>query len=179
MTKPPLSRVITDRTGQRLRITPQVHEYFDALVRMYRDFPTEKRSFGLPPRDVAEIEAWVRQLSERGRNFVAVTDGTVVGHVAYTPVSADQPDFIVFVDPDHQGRGIGTALNYHAIARARAEQIDGFTSYVERDNDEAIALYEKVGFETYSRNRTTIKMGMDLEADADDASDRLEDTFDD
>jgi RimJ/RimL family protein N-acetyltransferase len=179
MTEPPLTRVINDRTGERIRITPLVHDHFDSLVRMYRDLPAEERSFGLPPRHVEGIEAWVRRLSERGRNFVAVTDGTVVGHVAYTPVSADQPDFIVFVDPDHQDRGLGTALNYHAIDRARAEHIDGFTSYVERDNEDAIALYEKVGFEEYSRNRTTIEMGMDLDEDADDAGDRLEETFED
>ncbi|MFT4921925.1 MAG: putative acetyltransferase [Haloarculaceae archaeon] len=177
MTDPPITRVVEDATGDRFRITPLVANHFDSLVRMYREFSPDERSFGLPPRDEDDLEAWLARLDQEGRSFVAVRDGAV-GQVAYTPVSADRPDFVVFVDPEVHGRGIGTALVTHAVERAAAENIDGFISYVERDNESAISLYEKTGFEVYSREPTTIKMGMTLERDVDEDTDHVWDSID-
>lgn len=175
MTGPPTERTLVDEQGERVWITPRVREYLDSLFEMYRTLPNEQRSLGLPPKKRSNRHAWLTRLVEDGRNFLGLIDDVVVGHVAYTPVSASKPDLVVFVNPDYQRRGIGTALVSHAFERATAEHIDGFVSYVERDNESAISLYRKLGFEELSLDRTTIKMGVELDSETvDDATEYIE-----
>ncbi len=49
--------------------------------------------------------------------------------------------------PDHPGKGLGTALLGHILAQHRAEGSRSWL-HVTQDNTRAIALYERLGFET-------------------------------
>lgn len=50
---------------------------------------------------------------------------------------------IIGVDPTARGRGVGSALLRHALARADA---DGLPAYLESSNPRNISLYERHGF---------------------------------
>jgi putative acetyltransferase len=58
-----------------------------------------------------------------GLSFVAERDGAVLGHVSYTRAWVDAPDRVVdvlvlsplSVRPDHQRRGVGTALVHQSL----------------------------------------------------------------
>ena len=54
----------------------------------------------------------------------------------------------VAVDPDHQRRGIATALLERLFELTRDDERRGYTLEVRVSNDDAIGLYEKLGFET-------------------------------
>lgn len=167
----PTSRVLRDRAGRRVDIVPSLPRHFDGIVRMYSDYPTEHRSHGLPPVLEEDLEDWLTSLKREGRAFVALVDDDVVGHAAYAPVTADMPDFVVFVDPEYQGYGIGTALLDHVVQNAATEGFDGIESYVDRDNESAIHVYEKIGFEDIERDRLVAKMQLDFsdfDSDPDD-----------
>jgi len=53
----------------------------------------------------------------------------------------------VAVDPDHQRRGIATALLERLFEVTRDDERRGYTLEVRVSNEDAIALYEKLGFE--------------------------------
>ena len=53
----------------------------------------------------------------------------------------------VAVDPDHQGRGIATALLERLFELTRGDERRGYTLEVRVSNLAAIRLYEKLGFE--------------------------------
>ncbi len=67
--------------------------------------------------DLRASDAWL------GLSFVATVDGGVVAHVAFTRSRLDAPAVLVdvlvlsplSVAPEHQGRGIGTALVRYAL----------------------------------------------------------------
>jgi [ribosomal protein S18]-alanine N-acetyltransferase len=53
----------------------------------------------------------------------------------------------VAVDPRHQRRGVATMLLEHLFELTRDDERRGYTLEVRVSNEEAIALYEKLGFE--------------------------------
>nr|WP_245958395.1 N-acetyltransferase [Pelagibacterium sediminicola] len=63
-----------------------------------------------------EIIARLRATDALAISLVAIESGTLVGHVAFSPVTIDGTDHCWFglgpvsVKPDHQGTGIGSAL---------------------------------------------------------------------
>lgn len=54
----------------------------------------------------------------------------------------------VAVDPEHQRRGIATALLERLFALTRDDERRGYTLEVRVSNDAAIQLYEQLGFES-------------------------------
>ena len=59
----------------------------------------------------------------------------------------------VAVDPDRQGRGIATALLQHLFEITSDDERRGYTLEVRVSNEEAIHLYEKLGFEARGLRR--------------------------
>jgi len=53
----------------------------------------------------------------------------------------------VAVDPDHQRRGIATALLERLFELTRGDEREGYTLEVRLSNEDAIRLYETLGFE--------------------------------
>jgi len=53
----------------------------------------------------------------------------------------------VAVDPDHQRRGVATALLERLFVLTRDDERRGYTLEVRVSNNDAIGLYEKLGFE--------------------------------
>lgn len=162
MSSPSPTRTFVDEEGERIRITPYFPDHRDSLVDMYRDYPREHRSQGLPPSRESDLETWLSRLLENGRNFVATVDDRVIGHAVYSPSTASEADYVIFLDPEYQNRGIGTVLIQHTIKHAASDGIDRIVSHVSHDNKGAIHVYEKIGFEQVSASRLNIKMGIDL-----------------
>jgi aminoglycoside 6'-N-acetyltransferase I len=91
--------------------------------------------------------------------FVAEVDGRVVGFLEldyrkYAAGCTSSPvPFIEgwYVEPAHQGKGIGRALVEAAEARARAEGHDEMASDAEVDNADGIAAHLALGYEEVER----------------------------
>jgi mycothiol synthase len=80
--------------------------------------------------------------------FLAVdNDDRVVGF-HWTKVHADNTGevYVVGVDPDAQGGGLGTALTLAGLHHLRARGVRETILYVESDNRPAVAVYTRLGF---------------------------------
>jgi ribosomal protein S18 acetylase RimI-like enzyme len=116
-------------------------------ARLYPDWQTQQREV-------------VEQALADGANktvWVAEVDGIVAGFVAYVLNSADKTGevWLLAVHPDHQHRGIGTALNDLALAKMRQ---GGMTLAVvgtggDRGHAPARRSYEKAGYTAFPQVR--------------------------
>ena len=118
------AEVITDvylrsRRGAGLRFPPGVHP--DVDVRWYVD----------------EVVVPIRE------TWVASAGGVVVGVAS---LDGDDLDWL-FIDPDHQGTGVGSALLDHVKAR----RPDGFELWVFVSNEPARSFYERHGLHEVHR----------------------------
>jgi ribosomal-protein-alanine N-acetyltransferase len=52
----------------------------------------------------------------------------------------------IAVDPDHRGRGIARALFHELFERTAGDEARGYTLEVRVSNEEAIRLYDRLGF---------------------------------
>jgi GNAT superfamily N-acetyltransferase len=104
---------------------------------------------------VTVLEGVRRFVSEpaRGRYFVALIDGAIVGQTAHTYEWSDWRNGeiwwiqSVFVHPLHRGRGVFRVLFSH-IKQLGEDDTDccGIRLYMERENETARQSYQSLGF---------------------------------
>jgi RimJ/RimL family protein N-acetyltransferase len=87
--------------------------------------------------------------------IVAVDEGRVIGHLSVSreegPVTRHVASLGMFVAADRRGQGVGMALLQECIRWAKAVGVEKLALSVYPDNERAIALYRKVGFEQEGR----------------------------
>lgn len=76
----------------------------------------------------------------------SATDGTLLGSM-WTKVSDGVGEiYVLGIDPDAQGRGLGGLLTAIAMARFAQQDLTEIELYVEGDNTPAIRTYQRAGF---------------------------------
>jgi mycothiol synthase len=116
------------------------------------DWHPEQGSLTVEELRATESEDW---FDPAGFFLAENADGRVVGF-HWTKVHAADPDrfngepvgevYVVGVDPDAQGGGLGRALTLGGLRYLRAQGLGQVILYVEGDNAPALAVYEKLGF---------------------------------
>ena len=118
---------------------------------------------GTVEQGVHEVDRWLEHHRNHGDVDLAMQASTLVRQkttgklVAVCLVNADRPDHVrkvlhegasiqmIDVDPDCRRRGLGTRMIQRAMTIV-ADRRPAFDLWVEEDNKEAIALYEKLDF---------------------------------
>lgn len=146
-----------------MRIEPYDPSHLDAVIRLSLRawtpvFDSIQKTMDLdvyrelhPDWRVSQKRAVEAVCTAEGKNvWVAIDSGSIVGFVAlrFHPDSSLGEIYMIAVDPDHQHRGIGTALTEFALDRMRAA---GMTvAMVETGGDPghapARSTYAKAGF---------------------------------
>lgn len=79
-------------------------------------------------------------------------DGRLAGF-CWTKVHPGEPPlgeiYVIAVDPDVTGRGLGRDLTVAGLAHLAAEGLEVGMLYVESDNTPAVTLYQSLGFQTH------------------------------
>jgi ribosomal protein S18 acetylase RimI-like enzyme len=103
----------------------------------------------LPP-DVHPDEEALNALLERSASEQTLKDLLEVFDQmrSYHPSEAHWYLPLIGVDPFRQGRGLGSALMRHALARCDGE---GKPAFLESSNPKNVSLYERHGFEVLGR----------------------------
>ena len=98
----------------------------------------------------------------------AETDAAAFGACVYLPDFSTwlaQPGVYILdlvVEPEHRGRGIGSALLAQAARRGRDQwDADYLLLAVDRVNHHAVRFYEREGFEAADDSRIMIRRGLD------------------
>ncbi|MFB6093952.1 MAG: N-acetyltransferase family protein [Halanaeroarchaeum sp.] len=155
-----------DREDRTVEIRAFAADDLEALVEMYEDFDPADRAQGIPPVGEDRIRDWLEHLlGEGSKNVVAVCEGRVVGHATLVEDEADAYELAIFVHQDYQGAGIGTNLLETLLGHGRETGVEKVWLTVERWNRAAVALYEKVGFETTSAESFELEMAIRLRED--------------
>ncbi|THE65246.1 GNAT family N-acetyltransferase [Salinadaptatus halalkaliphilus] len=157
---PSPTTTLEDRDGRQIDIVALdsfADESLEDVVEMYVQFDPEDRAQGIPPTGEQRIRDWLEAIAENTVNVVARHDGDVVGHAMLVPdtgdpAAIDDPgdiewELAIFVLQAYQRAGIGTELLEGLLGHAIDVGIERVWLTVERWNNPAIALYERVGFE--------------------------------
>jgi len=159
--RPP--RTFTDGEGREVEVVAADAADTEDLVEMYLDFNPEDRAQGIPPVKDEAIRKWLDViLGDDCLNVVARHDGDAVGHATLVPDNEDEHELAIFVLQAYQGAGIGTALVETLLGHGQEQGIEQVWLTVERWNEPAIALYEKVGFETSNAESFEVEMAIRL-----------------
>ena len=112
---------------------------------------------------VEQEAAILESICQNPRSIMLLAfDGSeVVGnasiHGSSRPRFSHRYELAITVRKSHWGRGIGTALMERLIAFAREIGAEVISLEVRSDNDRAIALYKKFGFEKFGTYRKFFK----------------------
>ena len=122
------------------------------LVAGNRRMAQETEGVELDPLLVGPGTRAVLQDPALGRYFIAEQDGHPVGQLMLTYEWSDWRNGVfwwiqsVYVEPDHRGRGVFSALFRYVAGLARAsDEVCGIRLYVDRDNRPAQAVYAHLG----------------------------------
>lgn len=117
---------------------PALLDIWEASVRATHDFLTEEK--------IQEI----KQIIIEGKAFSHVDlysffdmEGSRLGFLG---LSNDKIEML-FIHPDHRGKGVGQALTRFAIYEKNIHRVD-----VNEQNDQAVGFYKKMGFRITNRN---------------------------
>jgi GNAT superfamily N-acetyltransferase len=158
---PPLT--FTDAEDREITISRGDENTQTDLHAMYLDFNPEDRAQGIPPSREDAIEKWLDSVvAEDCLNVVAYHEDEAVGHAMLVPDNTGSYELAIFVLRDYQGARIGTKLVHSLLGWGQTEGIHEVWLTVERWNDPAVRLYEKVGFETTDSQSFELEMGIRL-----------------
>ena len=85
--------------------------------------------------------------------LAAEEQGKVVGYAGLLKILDEGNITNIVVEEAYRGRGIGKDLTRALLAEGRREGMHAFTLEVRAGNAPAIALYEKMGFQTVGRRK--------------------------
>jgi RimJ/RimL family protein N-acetyltransferase len=156
-------REFTDAEDREIVIRRADAEDKPALAEMYADFHPEDRAQGVPPTRTEAIRSWLdRIVTEDCLNVVAFHDDRAVGHAMLVADQGGAYELAIFVLRPYQGALIGTELLRSLLGWGQQEGVDRVWLTVERWNDPAVRLYEKVGFERTDSQSFELEMALRL-----------------
>lgn len=116
---------------------------------------------------VFEVDPWSAEqfwgeLAQPTREYVVAEDaGTIIGYAGAYLLPPDSDVQTIAVAPAEQGRGVGRILLEELIAIAVRHDCAQLLLEVRSDNESAIGMYERFGFESISKRRDYYASGVD------------------
>ncbi|HEU0178784.1 MAG TPA: GNAT family N-acetyltransferase [Blastocatellia bacterium] len=130
----------------------------EAIWKCYMAPLVVRNTLQLPYRSLESVREQLTKSGEAQYTLVALIDGAVVGviglHTSFRPRVNHRGEIGMMVRDDWQGKGVGTAMMQAVIDLAdRWLNLTRIELTVFTDNEPAIALYRKFGFEIEGTHR--------------------------
>jgi phosphinothricin acetyltransferase len=138
------------RGTRTFAIRPATRDDLQAIVGIYNWAVNQTfATIDSEPLDTEEAEAWW-EAHGRSKLIVSTDESGVIGWARLFPWKQrgfDVVEDLVYVDPVHQGRGIGRALLAELIKEAQGLGYKTIVATVAADNRSGLELHTKLGFE--------------------------------
>jgi len=140
-----------------MHVRPATAEDLPHLVRIYDRVVEESvASFDLEPDDLERRRRWFEEFGDRDRILAAEVDGRPRAFAWYRPFRARPAyaatrEVTVYVDEEHRGRGLGTALYERLLEDAEAHGVHTLVAVIALPGEGSIALHERFGFREVGR----------------------------
>ncbi len=132
-------------------IRPATHADLGAIVGLYNWAVNQTfATIDSEPLDDAEAAAWWEAHGKRSKLIVCTDESGVIGWARLFPWKQrgfDVVEDLVYVDPVHQGRGIGRTLLTELIKEAQGLGYRTIVATIATDNRSGLALHSRLGFE--------------------------------
>ena len=134
-------------------IRPATPSDLPAITRLLNHYiATSNAVYEEQPWDADKAQAWFDgRLSAGFPVIVYALDGAVVGYGSYGTFRARMGyrftvEHSLYVEPGHQGKGIGKALMEALIAQAQADGLHCMIGGIDAANRSSVAFHERFGF---------------------------------
>jgi L-amino acid N-acyltransferase len=132
-------------------IRPAVHDDLRAIVGLYNWAVNQTfATIDSEPLDTEEAAHWWEAHGKRSKLIVCTDESGLIGWARLFPWNQrgfDIVEDLVYVDPVHQGRGIGRALLTELIQEAQGLGYRTIVATIATDNRAGLALHSRHGFE--------------------------------
>ena len=132
-------------------IRPATHDDLGAIVGLYNWAVNQTfATIDSEPLNDEEAAHWWEAHGKRSKLIVSTDESGVIGWARLFPWKQrgfDVVEDLVYVDPVHQGRGIGRALLTELIKEARGLGYRTIVATIATDNRSGLALHSGLGFE--------------------------------
>ena len=153
-----------------MHIRPSTAGDHDDIWRIFHAVVRTGDTYAFDP-DISRSDAIAAWCASGVHTYVAEDDGQVVGTYI---LKANQPGLgshvanaAFMVDPETQGKGVGRTMAEHCLDEARGLGFKAMQfNLVVAQNKPAVALWEKLGFETVGRLRGAFRHRADGLVDA-------------
>ena len=150
-----------DRSGvDTLRVRDAVAGDLPALVSLYNHYVEHTHfTFDTEPFTVEARRPWFARFAPRGphRLLVAESAGRVVGYASShdlrpKPAYDCSVETTIYLDPEHQGRGVGRRLYGELLAVLEAEpSLHRAYGGIALPNPDSVLLHERLGYRAVGR----------------------------
>ena len=143
--------LVMAKATRSFAIRPATHADLRAIVGLYNWAVNQTfATIDSEPLDDEEAAAWWEAHGKRSKLIVSTDESGVIGWARLFPWKQrgfDVVEDLVYVDPVHQGRGIGRALLTELIKEARGLGYRTIVATIATDNRSGLALHSRLGFE--------------------------------
>jgi L-amino acid N-acyltransferase YncA len=141
----------TKTTARPFTIRPATNDDVKAIVGIYNWAVNQTfATIDSEPLSTEEAAAWWETHGRPSKLFVASDETGVLGWARLFPWKQrgiDVVEDLVYVDPVHQGRGIGRALLSELITQAQGLGYKTIVATIATDNKSGVELHARLGFE--------------------------------
>jgi RimJ/RimL family protein N-acetyltransferase len=144
-----LAKLVVLKDGRRVSVRPLEMSDKDAVVDFYAGLSPEVLRWALPPYDRVRVERFFGS-PEQLIGVVGVADGKVVGHLhifRFVSRMSHVGELIIYIHQNFLNVGLGSAMMREGIRVAKARRLRRIQLSVIEGNEEAVRLYEKLGFQ--------------------------------
>ncbi|MFW9959189.1 MAG: GNAT family N-acetyltransferase [Candidatus Odinarchaeota archaeon] len=128
----------------------------EQLLSMVTSLSSDALMWSNPPYDEERINRWMSG-TKSGLSIVAVFENKIVGIVAIhqftRPRERGIGDMMIYIHQDFHGVGLGTVMTENLLVLAKRKGLHKVGLEVVEDNDAAVRLYKKLGFEIEGTKR--------------------------
>ena len=148
--------VFTLKNGKKVDFRPEQSGDTEMLWKMLSTLSEKSVSNLVPPFTRERIEKWTSNIDyDKVLTIVAVirekNEQRIIGSASLSfdgrEIFKHKAELSITVHDDHQNMGIGTAMLKHLLGIARMKKLRKVWLLVNTDNDIAVYIYKRAGFE--------------------------------